>query len=191
MMNASKILLFVGLSILLISSCSTNKKLNGIWVSEDNKSILEISDGSWIIIYSEISGLCTKMRLSEDFGDSGTLELISPQGMGVKNPTIYHIKENELKLLGYRYSKESLPKWDSILVYNDANPNKNMELTNHYTYDSSMLHDLLVAIIMVPQFNLIRPSNTGSDYEVKYELWHDNKIIGSKIGGSNYLCVSQ
>lgn len=190
-MYASKYILILGLCILMISSCSSKKNLDGIWVSSDSKSLLEIKGRSWKIIYSEVSGLCAKMKITKDLGNSGVLEVISTQDIDIENPTNYHVNKDELDLLGNKYSQEKISNWDSILVYKSANPEARMILENRYIPDSSTNHDLLVAMIMVPQFNLIHPSNTATDYLIKYELWYNNKISGSKIGGSNFLCVPQ
>lgn len=189
-MYANKSLLLIGVSVLILSSCSFNNNLDGIWVSSDNKSLLEINEDNWKIIYSEVSGLCTQMKITEDQGDTGLLELISPKNMDIEEPIRYQIMKSEIAVLGKKYSSEIIPQWDSILVYKSDNARKKMTVVNRYVFDSSTDHDLLVTLVMVPQFDLIHPSNTATDYLIKYELWYDNKVINSKIGGSNFLCVS-
>ncbi len=189
-MDANKYVLLIVFSFLIVSSCSFKNELNGIWVSSDSKSLLEINGDKWKIIYSEVSGLCTQLRMIKDLGNSGALEIISPQDIDVDNPTNYQINKDELDLLGYKYLQIKKTKWDSILVYKGTHAETRMSLESKYISDLSMNNDLLVALIMVPQFNLIHPSNTATDYLIKYELWNNNKIIGSKIGGSNFLCIS-
>jgi len=182
-------ILIIALSILVLFSCSSEKILDGIWVSNDNKSLLEIKGDQWKFIYSEVSSLCTIMRVKKNLGNSGVLELISPKGMDVENPTNYYVNEYELSVFDNKYSKETIAQWDSILVFKSIYDNTQLELINKYVFDSSSDNDLLATLILVSEVELIHPSNTSTDYIIKYELWFDNQIVGSKMGGSNILCV--